>query len=102
MEPKRCIISMSWFFGSTGNTINEVWMKYGSTGFESFQEVELMFLLPLLYGGLCCIVFMLQMQKGSRAKLTCSPDYAYGPAGAPGVIPPNATLIFDVELLSFG
>jgi len=40
-----------------------------------------------------------QMSIGQRAKLTCSPDYAYGPKGYPGVIPPNATLIFDVELL---
>jgi len=42
-----------------------------------------------------------QMSKGERAKLTCSPDYAYGKAGAAGVIPPDATLIFDVELISF-
>lgn len=40
-----------------------------------------------------------QMSVGQRAKLTCSPDYAYGDRGHPGVIPPNATLIFDVELL---
>jgi FKBP-type peptidyl-prolyl cis-trans isomerase len=40
-----------------------------------------------------------QMSVGSRAKLTCSPDYAYGALGHPGVIPPNATLIFDVELI---
>ncbi|XP_019645141.1 PREDICTED: 12 kDa FK506-binding protein-like [Branchiostoma belcheri] len=40
-----------------------------------------------------------QMSVGQRAKLTCSSDYAYGPKGYPGVIPPNATLIFDVELL---
>jgi len=40
-----------------------------------------------------------QMSIGQRAKLTCSPDYAYGARGHPGVIPPNATLIFDVELL---
>lgn len=41
----------------------------------------------------------IQMSVGQRAKLTCSPDYAYGNKGHPGIIPPNATLIFDVELL---
>lgn len=41
----------------------------------------------------------LQMSIGQRAKLTCTPDYAYGPRGYPGVIPPNATLVFDVELI---
>jgi len=40
-----------------------------------------------------------KLSVGQRAKLTCSPDYAYGSRGHPGVIPPNATLIFDVELL---
>nr|XP_025038128.1 peptidyl-prolyl cis-trans isomerase FKBP1B [Pelodiscus sinensis] len=40
-----------------------------------------------------------QMSLGQRAKLTCTPDMAYGATGHPGVIPPNATLIFDVELL---
>lgn len=40
-----------------------------------------------------------QMSVGQVAKLTCTPDYAYGAAGAGGVIPPNATLFFEVELL---
>uniref|UniRef100_A0A669E7Z3 peptidylprolyl isomerase n=1 Tax=Oreochromis niloticus TaxID=8128 RepID=A0A669E7Z3_ORENI len=40
-----------------------------------------------------------QMSLGQRAKITCTPDMAYGTTGHPGVIPPNATLIFDVELL---
>lgn len=41
-----------------------------------------------------------QMSVGQRARLTCSPDFAYGSKGHPGIIPPNAALIFDVELLS--
>ncbi|XP_022671493.1 12 kDa FK506-binding protein-like [Varroa jacobsoni] len=40
-----------------------------------------------------------KMSVGERATLTCTPDYAYGSRGHPGAIPPNATLIFDVELL---
>ena len=41
-----------------------------------------------------------KMSVGERAKLTVSPDFGYGAEGAAGVIPPNATLIFDVELIS--
>jgi len=44
---------------------------------------------------------VLQMSKGQRATLTCTADYAYGERGIGGVIPPNATLVFDVELISF-
>jgi len=42
-----------------------------------------------------------KLSMGERAKLTCPPDMAYGPSGVPGVIPPNATLIFEVQLLGF-
>jgi len=41
-----------------------------------------------------------QMSVGERAELTCTPDYAYGAGGYPPVIPPNSTLVFDVELFS--
>ncbi|KAL1712470.1 hypothetical protein EV715DRAFT_267887 [Schizophyllum commune] len=40
-----------------------------------------------------------QLSVGTTARLICTPDYAYGSRGFPPVIPPNATLTFEVELL---
>ena len=42
-----------------------------------------------------------QLQKGQKAKLICPPDYAYGSRGAGGVIPPNTTLHFEVEVIDW-
>ncbi|MBI4985321.1 MAG: FKBP-type peptidyl-prolyl cis-trans isomerase [Rhodocyclales bacterium] len=40
-----------------------------------------------------------RMKPGGKAKLTCPPGIAYGERGAGGVIPPHATLQFEIELL---
>jgi FKBP-type peptidyl-prolyl cis-trans isomerase FkpA len=42
------------------------------------------------------------MKPGGKARVTCPPKTAYGERGAGSAVPPNATLIFDIELLSIG
>uniref|UniRef100_A0A8C2WD76 peptidylprolyl isomerase n=1 Tax=Cyclopterus lumpus TaxID=8103 RepID=A0A8C2WD76_CYCLU len=41
------------------------------------------------------------MKVGELCQLSCKPEYAYGSAGSPPKIPPNATLVFEVELFEF-
>ena len=45
---------------------------------------------------------VMKMSLGEKAVLKMTSDYGYGARGAPGAIPPNADLTFEVELLAIG
>jgi FKBP-type peptidyl-prolyl cis-trans isomerase FkpA len=48
----------------------------------------------------CWTEGMQKIKVGGKATLTCPPATAYGDRGAGGVVPPNATLTFEVELIA--
>jgi len=79
------------------------WLTNG-TKFDSSKDRNDPFVFPL--GGGRVIKGwdegVLGMKVGGKRKLTIPPALGYGARGAGSVIPPNATLVFEVELLGVG
>jgi FKBP-type peptidyl-prolyl cis-trans isomerase FkpA len=69
------------------------------TVFDSSEDRGTPAVFPLNRVIACWTEALQQMRVGSKIKLTCPPDTAYGDRGAPPKIGPGATLAFDVELL---
>ena len=86
------------------------WMKVHYTGtlengskFDSSRDKNRYFEFTLGVGQVIKAwdIGMATMRKGERSVLKCSSDFGYGDNGYPPVIPPKATLIFDVEVFDF-
>lgn len=76
------------------------WLTNGDK-FDSSKDADKPFEFPLGAGQVIdgWDKGVVGMKEGGKRKLTIPPHMAYGERGAPGAIPPNSTLIFEVELL---
>ncbi len=87
--------------GATPTATSTVKVNYKGTFPDGkvFDQSRTPITFPL-NGVIKCWTEGLQLMKvGGKAQLVCPPSIAYGARGAGNVIPPNATLVFQVELL---
>ena len=86
----------------TAVTVHYTGILENGTKFDSSIDNGVPFQFPMGFGHVIpCWDIGLQGKKvGAKLRLTCPPDMAYGETGAGGIIPPNATLFFDVEILN--
>jgi FKBP-type peptidyl-prolyl cis-trans isomerase FkpA len=99
------IVHTSAGAGASPNAANTVRVHYRGTladgkEFDSSYKRNAPASFPLSRVIPCWTEGMQKIKVGGKATLTCPPATAYGDRGAGGVVPPNATLTFDVELLA--
>ncbi|KAJ8951672.1 hypothetical protein NQ318_012213 [Aromia moschata] len=92
LPPKGCKVSVHY----TGTLVD-------GTKFDSSRDRNEPFKFDLGKGSVIKAwdIGVATMKKGERAILTCALEYAYGKAGSPPTIPPDATLKFDVEVIDW-
>lgn len=91
--------------GKSPTAANTVEVNYRGTltngkEFDSSYKRNQSISFPLTRVIPCWTEGVQMMKVGGKAKLVCPPELAYGASGAGAAVPPNATLIFEVELLA--